>query len=123
MNRILLVMAGGAAGSLLRYLAGLAVLGFFPRFPLGTLLVNITGSFAIGVLMTRIGEPLAPANLRLFWVVGFLGGYTTFSTFEWETYLELRHGTLWAALAYVGASVFLGFAALLGGVALAERMR
>lgn len=62
-------------------------------FPLGTFLINVTGSFLIGILMMLfINRPGINANWRLFLVTGILGGYTTFSSFEWETFTVLRGG-------------------------------
>jgi CrcB protein len=121
--RFLLVVIGGGAGSLARYLAGTAIMNWSGgRFPLGTLLVNVSGSFAIGLLMTLFTERFVPhPNLRLLLVVGFLGGYTTFSSFEWETFRAVRDGAGWAALANVFASVLLGFAAVWAGAMLGAR--
>jgi fluoride exporter len=121
--RCLLVIAGGGVGSLARYLAGAAILHRFgPRHPLGTLFVNITGSFLIGLLMTFLTDRLAhSANLRLLLVVGFLGGYTTFSSFEWETYFAVQTGSRWFGLANVVGSVTLGYAAVWLGATLGRR--
>ena len=86
--RSLLVLAGGAAGSLTRYLVGLAVSEHYDgRFPLGTFLINVTGSFLIGILLVIFDrEDILHPNLRPLLVTGVLGGYTTFSSFEWETF-------------------------------------
>ena len=121
--RYLLVALGGGAGSLARYLAASAVTTRFgARFPLGTLAVNVTGSFLIGLLMTWFTERYAadPA-LRLLLVVGFLGGYTTFSAFEWETYSTVRAGGGWFGLLNVAGSVVLGYAAVWLGAVLARK--
>ncbi len=84
--RYIMVMVGGAVGSLTRYITGSAVMSRFGgRFPLGTFVINVSGSFLIGVLMTLLTERFQPhPNWRLLLVVGFLGGYTTFSSFEYE---------------------------------------
>jgi fluoride exporter len=121
--KYLLILAGGGAGSLLRYVAGSAIMARYgSRFPLGTLAVNITGSFLIGVLMTLFTERYQPhANLRLLLVVGFLGGYTTFSSFEWETYAAVREGGFWMGLSNVVGSVGLGYVAVWVGALLARR--
>ena len=121
--KYLLILAGGGAGSLLRYLAGTAIMARFGgRFPLGTLIINVTGSFAIGLLMTLFTERFQPhANLRLLLVVGFLGGYTTFSSFEWETYAAVRDGGFLIGLANMLGSVGLGYAAVWLGTLLARR--
>ena len=118
-----LILAGGGVGSLARYLVGSAVMTrFVTRFPLGTLVVNVSGSFLIGLLMTLLTERLQPhPNWRLVLVVGFLGGYTTFSSFEWETYAAVREGGFWIGLANVVGSVTLGYAAVWLGAVLARR--
>lgn len=121
--KYLLILAGGGAGSLLRYVAGSAIMGRYgSRFPLGTLAINVTGSFLIGVLMTLFTERYQPhSNLRLLLVVGFLGGYTTFSSFEWETYAAIREGGFWMGLTNVVGSVGLGYVAVWVGALLARR--
>ncbi len=92
------------------------------RFPLGTFLINVTGSFLIGVLMTLLTERLQPhTNWRLFLVVGILGGYTTFSSFEYETYQAVRGGASWMGLAYMMGSVMLGYAGVWLGALLVSR--
>ena len=81
------------------------------RFPLGTFVINITGAFLIGLLMTIFTERLHPhPNWRLFLVVGVLGGYTTFSSFEYEIFQAVRDGEHWMGLLYMAGSVALGYA-------------
>ena len=122
MDKYLLVLVGGAIGSLARYLAGTAVMSRFTgRFPLGTLVVNVTGCFLIGAVMTLLTQKSANPNWRMFLVVGFLGGYTTFSSFEWEAYSSIRGGDRWMGLLYVTGSVMLGYAAVWLGSAIAAR--
>lgn len=118
-----LILTGGGVGSLARYLVGSAIMTrFAARFPLGTLAVNVTGSFLIGLLMTLLTERFQPhPNWRLLLVVGFLGGYTTFSSFEWETYAAVREGGFWIGLANVVGSVTLGYAAVWIGAMLGRR--
>lgn len=122
MRNILLVGAGGFLGAVLRY--GITVLLFNagPRdFPLATFLINVTGAFALGFFMTFAAERahLEP-EVRLFVATGFLGAYTTFSTFEFETYELVQTGLYaWAAANLLG-SVAAGFAAVQLGVALAR---
>jgi CrcB protein len=120
--RYLLIALGGGAGSLLRYLAGTAIMVRYGRmFPLGTMVINVTGSFLIGLLMTLFTHRLQQENLRLLLVVGFLGGYTTFSSFEWETYSLVRQGGFWLGLINVAGSVLFGYLAVYLGALLARR--
>jgi len=121
--RYFLILIGGGTGALARYVAGSAIMTRFGgKFPLGTLVINVTGSFLIGFLMTMLTERLKlDPNWRLFLVVGFLGGYTTFSTFEWETYTAIREGAQWTGILNIVSSVALGYAAVWLGVVLARR--
>lgn len=123
MIRYFLVVIGGGAGALARYVAASAIMTRFGgKFPLGTLVINVTGSFLIGFLMTMLTErfQLDP-NWRLLLVVGFLGGYTTFSSFEWETFTAVREGAQWVGALNLVSSVMLGYAAVWLGVMLARR--
>lgn len=110
---LVLVAVGGAAGSTLRYLISSLFLGM--GWPWGTLLVNILGSFAMGLLA---GTGLS-APQRLFWMTGVLGGFTTFSAFSLETAVlwERAH---WEGVAYVALSLALGFAGFALGMWLAR---
>jgi CrcB protein len=121
--KFLLIALGGGAGSLARYLASTAIMTRLGSgFPVGTLVVNVTGSFLIGLLMTLLTERFAPnPNLRMLLVVGFLGGYTTFSSFEWETYSAVRQGGFWIGVANVTGSVLFGYAAVWLGAFLARK--
>jgi CrcB protein len=123
LDRYLMVMVGGATGSLMRYVLGTAIMNRTgARFPLGTVVINITGSFLIGLLMTLLTERLSPnPNWRLLLVVGFLGGYTTFSSFEWETLGLVRDGARWLALLNVVGSVVIGYLAVWLGSAVAGK--
>ncbi len=123
MDRYLVVLAGAGLGGLARYVAGSWIMvKYGGRFPLGTFLINVSGSFLIGVLMTLLTERLSPhPNWRLFLVVGILGGYTTFSSFEYETYQAVRDGESWMAMLYVAGSVLLGYFGVWLGAALAAR--
>ncbi|HEY9141298.1 MAG TPA: fluoride efflux transporter CrcB [Bryobacteraceae bacterium] len=123
MIRYLLVAIGGGTGALARYVAASAIMTRFGgRFPLGTLAINVTGSFLIGFLMTMLTErfQLDP-QWRLLLVVGFLGGYTTFSSFEWETFAAVRDGALWTGMLNVVSSIVVGYVAVWLGVMLARR--
>jgi CrcB protein len=122
--KYLLILVGGGAGSLSRYVVGAAIATRYGgRFPIaGTMTINVTGSFLIGLLMTLITERFAAGtNLRPLLVIGFLGGYTTFSSFEWETYAAVRDGGFWIGVANVVGSVALGYAAVWLGALLARR--
>jgi CrcB protein len=123
MNRYLMVMLGAALGGLARYVIGTAVMQRFTgRFPLGTLVVNVTGCFLIGVLMTAFTERGNPhPNLRLLLVVGVLGGYTTFSSFGWETFQAIDEGSRWVGFANIALSVILGYLAVMCGAWLVRR--
>jgi CrcB protein len=121
--KYLLILLGGGTGSLARYLAGTAIMSRFgSRFPLGTMVINVTGSFLIGLIMTLLTERLQPnTNWRPLLVIGFLGGYTTFSSFEWETYSVIRDGSFWLGFLNVIGSVTMGYAAVWLGALLARR--
>jgi CrcB protein len=122
--KYLLILLGGGAGSLTRFLLGTAIVTRYGgRFPMsGTMTINVTGSFLIGLLMTLITERFgANSNLRPLLVIGFLGGYTTFSSFEWETYSTIRDGGLWAGLFNVVGSVVFGYTAVWLGAMVARR--
>jgi CrcB protein len=114
---VLLVGAGGAAGANARYLLGREISGQWPTtFPWGTLLVNVSGCLALGVLIgwlvARGDRPVA----RLLIATGFLGAYTTFSTFAYETVRLLEDGRLASAIAYVAASLVFCLGAAAGGI-------
>ena len=115
---LLIIALGGALGAVSRFLLGNGVsraLG--SALPYGTFVINIVGCFAMGLLMTIIVDrEMLPAAWRLFLCVGFLGGFTTFSSFGYEALILLTEGRLLAALAYVGGSVVLGLVAAAAGV-------
>lgn len=120
--RFLLILLGGGAGSLARYAAASAIYSRFgTRFPTGTVVVNVTGCFLIGLIMTLLSERQSHPYWRFALVIGFVGGYTTFSSFEWETYSAVRSGGFWIGLANIVCSVTLGYAAVWLGALLARR--
>jgi fluoride exporter len=124
MGKYLCVVLGGGLGSLTRYLLGRAIVQRFPnaQFAWGTFLINVTGSFLIGLSMTLIVERFRlPHYWQLIVVVGFLGGYTTFSSFEYDAYLTTRAGNQLLTLLYLAGSVAVGYAAVLLGVAVAGK--
>jgi CrcB protein len=123
-QKYLLIALGGALGSMARYWVGSTVgsrMGF--RFPYGTLIVNITACLVIGFTLTWMGRR---ADLNHAWrflvPIGFIGAYSTFSTYEWETLAELRAGAFFLAALYAGGSLILGLAATWAGAALAEAL-
>jgi CrcB protein len=111
---LLLVAAGGAAGSVARHLVGLTALGAPPQFPWGTLAVNVVGSFVLGAVLGAV-PPGAPARLLLG--TGLCGGFTTFSAFSAEAVALAERGQAGRAAAYVAASVALGVLAAAAGAA------
>jgi CrcB protein len=117
---IVWVALGGAVGATARYGLGAWVVGRLGvAFPLHTLLINVTGSLAIGMLMVLLTERLvADPAWRLLLVVGFLGGYTTFSSYTFEAVALLEEGDWPAALWYVLSSNVLGLLAAYGGMVL-----
>ena len=120
MLNILMVALGGALGSVGRYLAITGVIRLHPApFPVGTMLVNIAGSFAIGVLMARFSQADSE-SARLFLVTGILGGFTTFSAFSWDALQLFQRGQMGAALLYIGGSVLLSLLAVAAGFSLAR---
>jgi len=121
-ERLALVGLGGMIGALLRYGAGGLVHRLFEgRFPLGTLLVNTAGCLAIGFLFTVAEDRGALSSYaRLFVFVGVLGGFTTFSSFGYETFTLWRDGLAARALLNVAFNVILGLGAVWLGHALAR---
>ncbi len=122
MIRYLLVAIGGMLGAVSRYgLAGWISDATQGRFPYGTLAVNVIGSFVIGFFLTLALERFSwSPELRVFFTVGFLGAFTTFSTFSYETVELLREGAYALAAANMGLSLFGCLAATFAGIALAK---
>jgi CrcB protein len=113
----LLIALGGAAGSLLRYLLGGAVQRLSASgFPVGTLVVNISGCFIIGVLVRQFMNMQLSPELRALLIVGFCGGFTTFSTFSAETLGLIEGGEYARAMSYVILSLGLCLTATLAGM-------
>jgi CrcB protein len=122
----LLVGIGGFLGANARFIVARLVGGLVETgFPVGTFLINVSGSFLLGIVGTLGAQRLTPHSeaMRLALGVGFLGAYTTFSTFEFETNALIQQGNWIAAAINLGASVALGFLALRAGVALAVMWR
>jgi CrcB protein len=119
-----IVALGGACGAVARYWIGVWVATRWPGpLPLGTILVNLTGSFFLGVALTALPRLTAdPTSLRLFLGVGFLGAYTTFSTFEYETLRLLEEGEIGSSLVNVITSLLCGLLAVWLGATLGRRL-
>lgn len=119
-TELLLVAVGGALGSIARYgvsVAAARIVG--PNLPVGTFVVNVVGSFAMGVFIGLLALRFSgsPA-IRLFVAVGILGGFTTFSSFSLDAVTLYERGDVLLAGGYVVASVLLSLAALFGGLSL-----
>ena len=119
---ILIIGIGGFVGAVSRYGLALWIGQRWGRaFPLGTFVINVSGSFLIGLLMTLLAERFTVnPQWRLLLVVGFLGAYTTFSTFEYETGALLKDGEWTFAMLNIILSVVAGFAALKLGEVIAK---
>src|SRR3954465_1901053 len=117
---------GGALGSMARFwCSGLVANTFGATFPWGTLLVNVVGSFIIGFTSTLTGPEgrmLVPANARIFVMVGFCGGFTTFSSFSLQTLDLMRKGAIVNAMANIAASVVLCIVAVAAGHLIASQI-
>ena len=123
LSKILSVALGGAFGAVARYLITISpAAGLFDKFPLPTFFINITGSFFIGFLMILLSDKIeVNDNVRMMMIAGFLGAFTTFSTFEMELFALARDRQFVTAFGYLFLSVFVGFIGVVGGVTLARR--
>ena len=118
LRQLLLVALGGALGSALRYLTALLLARHYTSsIPLATLVVNLVGCFLIGLLIGLCSET---GHLRLLFITGFCGGFTTFSTFTAESYTMFREGAYGLALFYIAGSVLIGLLALWLGLFLSR---
>ena len=116
------VAAGGAAGAVARYLINVSPLeNVFDRFPLPTFVINVSGSFLIGFLLILLTDKWDVGdNIRIAVIVGFLGAFTTFSTFEMEIYGLAKERDISMALLYLVLSVTAGFMGVAAGIRLAR---
>jgi fluoride exporter len=119
LQKYFLIALGGALGSVARYLVGTGVsnrLGI--RFPFGTLVINISACVIIGLSLEILNRHtnVNPA-FRYLIPIGFIGAYSTFSTFEWEIFSNLNSGAFWIAILYVAASLIFGLIAVAVGAA------
>lgn len=124
MGLLVLIGLGGFAGAVARYVVDVRIASATGgAFPWGTLAINLTGSFAIGLLFALITERAAlPAEWRGPLMIGFLGSYTTFSTLALETWRMIEDGAWLAATGNLIGSTLLGLAVVIGGVALGRAM-
>ena len=113
---MVLVIIGGAVGTWLRYAVGtwFGEHSWAKSFPYGTMVINVSGSFILGIVVAVVRMRLPPESQYwyLLFGTGFCGGYTTFSTFEWETYQLVYEHKYLAAFSYVAGSVTAGFVAV-----------
>ncbi len=119
----LLVGVGGFIGANTRFVVARLVGGLFEtKFPLGTFVINISGSFLLGVLGTLVAQKVMPnsESMRLALGVGFLGAFTTFSTFEFETHALFDDGSWLTATTNIFASLFVGLLAVRAGIVVAK---
>ena len=122
MQKYLLIAFGGALGSMARYWVGSTIANRMgTKFPYGTFVINITACMIIGFSLTFLAKraELNPA-WRFLVPVGFIGAYSTFSTYEWETLSTIRTGAFLLAAFYAVSSLILGLAAVWGGSVIAE---
>ncbi|MGO9338825.1 MAG: fluoride efflux transporter CrcB [Terriglobales bacterium] len=124
MQKYLLIAVGGALGSIARYWVASTISsreGF--KFPYGTLVVNLTACLVIGFTLTYMGKraDLDPA-WRFLIPIGFIGAYSTFSTYEWETLSTMRSGAFVLAALYAGGSLILGLIAVWAGSVAGEAL-
>lgn len=122
MQRYLLIAIGGALGAITRYEIGaIAAQRFGMRFPVGTLAINISACFLIGFSVEFLNRH---TNINPAWryliPVGFIGAYSTFSTFEWEIWTDFTSGAFWIGIAYMIVSLVAGLVAVAVGSAIAR---
>ena len=122
MQKYFFIAVGGALGSIARFWVGSMIANRFgTKFPYGTFVVNITACLIIGFSMTVLGRR---ADLSIAWrfliPIGFIGAYSTFSAFEWETFTNLQTGAFLVAALYVVLSFILGLVAVWCGVLIAR---
>lgn len=110
-TKLILVFIGGGLGAMSRFFLTTTLAGKLGNFPLGTLVANLSGSFLMGLLVGILAGRASLQSVRLFVAVGFLGGFTTFSSFSAETIALIQHGQIFSATANVLVSVAAGLLA------------
>lgn len=121
-TKFLSVAAGGALGAAARYALNLLLAKTLAPFPFATFFINVSGSFLIGFLLILLTDKFSVGeNLRFAVIVGFLGAYTTFSTFEMEIFGLIRGRAFGTAFLYLFLSVALGFFGVVAGIWLAKK--
>jgi CrcB protein len=124
LQKYLFIALGGALGSIARYMVGSSIgsrMGI--KFPYGTFLINVSACLMIGLSLELLNRHtnVNPA-FRYLIPIGFLGAYSTFSTFEWEIFSSLNSGAFWMALLYVASSLIFGLIAVAAGAALGRAL-
>jgi CrcB protein len=114
---VIAVGLAGACGAVVRYVFGRFVAErLSSQFPLGTLLINVSGAFIIGVFFALVARKLMNPTLEIVLATGFLGGYTTFSTMSWEGVQLARGGSIVGSALYLGGNVCAGLIAAVLGI-------
>jgi len=124
LQKYIYIALGGSLGSIARYWVGSAIASRLgTKFPYGTFVINITACVIIGFSLTYLNKRagLNPA-WRFLVPIGFVGAYSTFSTYEWETLSTIRSGAFLEASLYAFGSLFLGLVAVWVGIAIAENI-
>jgi CrcB protein len=123
LTKILCVAVGGAFGAMARYLINISPLqNLFGKFPFHTFFINVAGSFLIGFLLILFTDKWSVGeNLRLAVMIGFLGAFTTFSTYELEIWQLIKESQYVTAFAYLFLSVLVGFMGIIAGIGLAKK--
>lgn len=122
MENIIIIGLGGFIGAVLRYqVSGWAYQAMGTDFPYGTLVVNIAGSFVLGLFLTLAeGKFMVSPVMRSFIAIGILGAFTTFSTFSFETVQLMQSGSYISAVLNIVLSLALGIPAVMGGILIAK---
>lgn len=125
LRRYLLIGFGGALGAILRFVIGAAAAQRFgPRFPVGTLVINISACFIYGLVFEYLNRHTGLSEAWRYLIpIGFIGAYSTFSTFEFEFWADFTRGAYWIGILYVTASLVGGFVAVSLGAATGRAVR